>query len=170
MKQYVKILFCTLIMLTGTMKATGQEVGYVNSIAVVNSMAETKVAIAQIDKFKKDMNAEYEAKVTAFQSKLAEAQRKAQNGEYTPVQQKEVETLLSSEEQSLRKLEGESLQKIKEKEQSLYSPIYDKVNKVIATVAKENNFKVILDSSAGIVLYAEEATDLTQRVIDKVKQ
>jgi outer membrane protein len=170
MKQYIKILICSLFLLLGTMEATAQEVGYVNSIAVVNSMPETKVAQAQIDKFRKDLNTEYEGKVTAFQTKLAEAQRKAQNGEYTPVQQKEVENVLAAEERSLRTLESESMQKIKDRENSLYSPIYDKTNKVIAAIAKENNFKVILDSSAGIVLYAEENTDLTQRVIDKVKQ
>ncbi len=170
MDQYIKILICSLFLLVGTMEATAQEVGYVNSIAVVNSMPETKVAQAQIGKFRKDLNTEYEGKVTAFQTKLAEAQKKAQNGEYTPAQQKEIENVLAVEERSLRTLESASVQKIKDKENALYSPIYDKTNKVIAAIAKENNFKMILDSSAGIVLYAEENTDLTQRVIDKVKQ
>jgi outer membrane protein len=170
MKQYFKILFCTLFLLVGTLEAAAQEVGYVNSIAVVKAMPETKVVMTQIDQFRKDKNTAFETKLSAFQTKLADAQRKAQGGEYTPAQQKEVENALAAEEQSLRTLESESLQWIQAKEQELYAPVYAKVNKVIAALAKENGFKVILDSSAGIVLYAEETTDLTQRVIDKVKQ
>jgi outer membrane protein len=157
MKICKKLFFAGLIVLFGSFHGVSQEVAYVNSLVVINSMQEAKVAQQQLEQYRKALNNEYDMKVNAFQTRLAEAQ------------QKEVETDIGNEEQQLRKLESESVQKIKEKENSLYQPIYEKANAAISNVAKAAGFKLVLDSSAGIVLYADTSTDLTQRVVDVLK-
>lgn len=169
MKICKKLFFAGLIVLLGSFHGVSQEVAYVNSLVVINSMPEAKVAQQQLEQYRKALNNEYDMKVNTFQTRLAEAQQKAQSGGYSPEQQKEVETALGNEEQQLRKLESESVQKIKEKENSLYQPIYEKANAAISNVAKAAGFKLVLDSSAGIVLYADTSTDLTQRVVDVLK-
>ena len=169
MNLYKKFALTALIVLFAAFQGASQEVAYVNSLVVINSMPETKVAQQQLDQFRQVLNQEYDSKVNAFQTKLAQAQQKASSGGYTVAQQKEVEATLGKEEQQLRDLETSSVKKIKDKENSLYQPIYNKANTAIADVAKASGFKIVLDSSAGMVLYAEASTDITQRVIDKLK-
>lgn len=168
MKFYVKIFICLIVVFSGLEELQSQ-VAYVNSVAVINSMPETATARQQLDQFSKTLNQQYDSKMKAFETKLVAAQQKAKNGEYTPAQQKEVETALNAEDQQLRKLESESLQQIKDKEKSLNGPIYAKVNAAIAAVAKANAIKMVLDSSAGIVLYADQGVDLTNKVVAKLK-
>lgn len=169
MKILVKLSILFLVAYFGTSGAISQNVGYVNSVVVINSIAETSAAKAKVKDFEKSVQLQFEASVTAFQTKLNEAQQKAKNGEYTPVQQKEIETTLANEQANIQKLENELIGKVKEKEKELYAPIYTRANEAISAIAKEAGFKMVLDSSAGIVLYAEENTDITKRVIDKLK-
>ncbi|KAA3623371.1 MAG: OmpH family outer membrane protein [Flavobacterium sp.] len=169
MNLFKKLALTAILVLFAAFQGNSQEVAYVNSLVVINSMPETKVAKQQLDQYRQVLNNEYDAKVNAFQTKLAQAQQKAKSGGYTVEQQKEVEATLGKEEQQIRDLETNSVKKINDKENSLYQPIYNKANAAIADVAKASGFKIVLDSSAGIVLYAEASTDITQRVIDKLK-
>ena len=52
--------------------------------------------------------------------------------------------------------------------QETLQPILDKVNNIIKQVAVENQFTYIFDSSAGILLYAQESMDVTTLVKTKL--
>ena len=57
---------------------------------------------------------------------------------------------------------------INSKRETLLKPILDKVNNVINEVAKSNGYSMILDSSTGVILYAEESADITAQVKAKL--
>lgn len=50
----------------------------------------------------------------------------------------------------------------------LLGPILDKLKVVIEDVAVKNNYSLILDSSAGAILYAKPAMDITDQIIEEL--
>jgi outer membrane protein len=63
------------------------------------------------------------------------------------------EEILSLEER-IRKYEQTSQDKIQAKKQELYGPIIAKANSAIQTVAKDEKFTCVIDSSSGALIYA----------------
>jgi len=47
----------------------------------------------------------------------------------------------------------------------LSKPVIDKINQILARIAKEENFDFILDARAGGVVYALPKYDLSERVL-----
>ena len=56
-----------------------------------------------------------------------------------------------------------------QKEKALLQPVIDRVNEVINQVGDEGGYDFIFDAIAGNLLYAKEAHDITQKVIDALK-
>ncbi len=50
----------------------------------------------------------------------------------------------------------------------LVSPIIASINEAVRDVASEDGIQLVLDASAGQVVYAEASMDITDRVIDRV--
>ena len=55
-----------------------------------------------------------------------------------------------------------------EKSETLLKPIRDKIQAAIDEVAKENGYTYIFDRSVGIILYAEDSTDISGLVRAKL--
>ena len=72
------------------------------------------------------------------------------------------------QEAELGKFEQQMQKDVLEKRQSKLQPVIDKVNNAIKMVATENQFNYIFDSSAGILLYAQESMDVTSLVKTKL--
>ncbi|MBK9014270.1 MAG: OmpH family outer membrane protein [Saprospiraceae bacterium] len=54
------------------------------------------------------------------------------------------------------------------KQQKEMEPILAKVNTAIQDVAKEGNFQYIFDAQSGVILYADESSDVTKLVKAKL--
>lgn len=52
--------------------------------------------------------------------------------------------------------------------EELVSPIIASINEAVREIASEDGIQLVLDASAGQVVYAEAALDITDRVIDRV--
>lgn len=62
--------------------------------------------------------------------------------------------------------DGEAAQK----EAELSKPLIDKINTVIKLIALKGNYTFVLDSTAGSVVYANEANDLTDQVLAELNK
>jgi len=103
-----------------------------------------------------------------YQAKQQDAVAKQQNGTMSPVEEKQVLEDLQKKEQEIMKFEQEMQQKLGSKEQELLNPILEKVNNAIQSVAKDNSFQFIFDTSSGVLLYADESQDITAMVKAKL--
>ena len=56
------------------------------------------------------------------------------------------------------------------KEAELSKPLIDKINTTIRLIALKGNYAYVLDSTAGSVLYAAEAYDLTDQVLAELNK
>ncbi|PIE52618.1 hypothetical protein CSA37_05150 [Candidatus Fermentibacteria bacterium] len=52
--------------------------------------------------------------------------------------------------------------------EELVSPIIASINEAVMDIASEDGIQIVLDASAGQVVYAESSVDITDRVIDRV--
>jgi outer membrane protein len=71
----------------------------------------------------------------------------------------------------MRMQEFESLanEDIQNKKQELLKPLVDKINAAIEEVAKEGGYTYVFDSSVGVLLYAKDSEDLSDKVKVKLK-
>jgi outer membrane protein len=59
---------------------------------------------------------------------------------------------------------GEAARRNKE----LTEPIVEKINGVIEKVAEEEGFTLVLDSSQGVIVYADKEIDITDMIIARL--
>ncbi len=142
------------------------KLGHINSTQLLSFMPETKKADSSLQKFGmslenqlKTMNAEYENKVNEYkrdEASMADPIRSAKIKEIT-----DLEVRIQDFQQSAQ----ESIQKKKEE---LYSPIINKADEAIKSVAKDKNYTYIFDASVGVLLYAQDSDDIMDLVKAKL--
>jgi outer membrane protein len=147
-----------------------QKFGYINSAALLLSIPEVKAADNELETFGKQLHEKGQGMVKDLQDKYAEVSKKDQAGELSPKQTEEATKQLKEMEASIQEFEQQIAQQTAQKREQLYRPILDKVNTAIKDVAKDNGYQYIFDASpgSGILLYAEESTDVMALVKKKL--
>ncbi len=170
MKQFFKLGGLLVVFVFSAMTAGAQKFGYLNSTAVLALMPEMKQAESTLEVTQKQYQEKGKKMVEELQMKYQEVQKKEQEGAFSPKQLDEEAKKLRTKEAEIAQFEQEMQAKVGEKRGELLNPILDKVNKAIQDVAKENGFQFVFDASpgTGILLYADEALDLTKMVMDKL--
>ncbi len=113
----------------------------------------------QLESQLKSMSAEYQGKLQDYQSKegsMADAVKQSKIKEITDLENR-IQDFQESAQQSIQK-----------KKEELYSPIIDRAEKAIKDVAKEKNYSYIFDTSAGIVLFAQDSDNIITEVKQKL--
>ena len=155
-------LFCFIIG-SGT-AIHAQKFGYLNSQALLSELPEVKQADANLQALQAQLEKKGQQMVQDLEGKYKDLQRKEQSGEISPKALEEESKKLKEQEGELGKFEQEMQKQLQTKRQETLQPILDKVNNIIKQVATENQFTYIFDSSAGILLYAQESMDITALV------
>jgi outer membrane protein len=154
------------ILITGV--AFGQKFAYINTQEILSNLPEVQQANSNIETFRNQLISLGQQKLESLQKKYKELEGKQNRGELSPVQLEEESKKLKTEEEQLQKFDQESQQKIMKKSEELLKPIRDKVQKAIDDVAKENGYEFIFDASMGFILYADESTNISDKVKAKL--
>lgn len=147
---------------------TSPKFGYLNSQALLSEIPEVKQADANLQALQAQLEKKGQQMVADLESKYKELQRKEQSGEISPKALEDESKKLKEQEAEIGKYEQEVQKQLMSKRQETLQPILDKVNRIIKEVATENQFTYIFDSSAGILLYAQESLDVTALVKTKL--
>ena len=144
-----------------------QKFGYLNSAALLQEMPEVKGAEANLETLQKQLQSKGQKMLEEFQAKYIELERKNSQGEIAPKLLDEEAKKLKEDETKIAAYEQDMQRQIYEKRETLLQPILDRVNEAIKAVAAEEGYAYVFDASPGngILLYADEATNL----MDKVK-
>jgi outer membrane protein len=143
-----------------------QSFGYVNSQEILVAMPEMQQAENTLEVLQKQLQKRGQDMFDAFQTKLAFLQKKAENGELTPIDQEEQSKVLETEQLEITIFEKKMIADLQEKRGELLQPIYNKINDAIALVAKEQGLKMIFDQQ--VLLYGEESLDVSALVKAKL--
>ena len=135
---------------------------------MLSELPEVKQADANLQALQAQLEKKGQQMVQDLEGKYKDLQRKEQSGEISPKALEEESKKLKDQEGELGKFEQEMQKQLQTKRQETLQPILDKVNNIIKQVATENQFTYIFDSSAGILLYAQESMDITALVKTKL--
>jgi outer membrane protein len=155
------------LMLIG-ISVQAQKYGYVNSALILSELPEVKQMRSNLESFQTQLQKKGQQMLTDYQAKEQDAVQKEQAGQLSPVEKETVLKELQEKQEELIKYEQEMQQKLSKKEQELLTPILDNINSAIQAVAEEGNYTFIFDSSSGVILYADETSDVTSKVKAKL--
>lgn len=167
-KLFLLSLGIILISLFNSSNLSAQKFGYLNSQALLSEMPEVKQADAELQALQTQLEKKGQQMVQDLQTKYQDLQRREQSGEISPKALDEEAGKLKAQETEISKFEEDMQKELTTKRQQKLQPLLDKVNAAIKQVATENQFTYIFDSSAGILLYAQETMDVTALVKTKL--
>lgn len=165
MKSIFRKSLVVALALIGT-SVFAQKFGYVDSNELMLGMPERKKAEADLQAYAQQlqqqlqtMSAEFEAKVSEYQSK---------ESSYTDVIKKTKLKEITDLESRIKEFQMTAQDDLKNKEEELLKPMIEKIKKTIADFAKENKYSYIFDSAAGTLLYMPETDNVGPQIKKKL--
>ncbi|ACE06161.1 hypothetical protein Aasi_0783 [Candidatus Amoebophilus asiaticus 5a2] len=145
------------------------KIGYVKLDYVMESMPETKQMEIDLKAFEIQLRNQLQQKAVVLQEKI-QAFQKGHATMTDPVKnQKEAE--LQQLHGEFENLQMESQSSLANKQLELYKPIYERIQKTIELVAKENKYTHVLNADTvglHIVLYGDQEYDISNLILKKL--
>jgi len=145
------------------------KVGYVKLDYILESMPETKQVEIDLKAFELQLRNQMQQKLSVLQEKAQAFQQGHATMTDAVKNQKEAE--LQQLYGEFENLQMESQSSLGNKQAELYKPIYEKVQKTIELVAKENKYTHVLNADTvglHIVLYGDQEYDISNLVLKKL--
>jgi outer membrane protein len=168
MKINILNFFIALVLGMSPALIDAQKFGYLNSQALMAELPEVKQADATLKALQTQLEKKGQQMVQELETKYKDLQRREQTGEISPKALEEEARKLKEQEGELSKYEQDVQKQLMTKRQEMLQPLIDKINAAIKQVATEGQYTYIFDSSAGILLYAQESMDVTATVKSKL--
>jgi outer membrane protein len=167
MKKIVKSITAgAVIMVLSFTNANAQKIAHISLDSLITLMPESKKAQQDVQDYAKQLEQQITAMQAELQTKYAEYQEKSKDLPEIVRASKEKE--LNELNQRIQDFQQQAQVDYQKKSAELSKPIYDKAKKAINQIAKENNYKYVLDTSSGIVVYSEPSDDIMSIVIKKL--
>jgi len=168
MKSFYKYFFLLAVLLTSATYADAQKIGYIDSNQLLTDLPEVKRADTELETLGTQLRKRLETRLQALQAKAADLQKRYADGALSPKEAELEQQGLAAEEQELVKMEQDMTKQVVDKRTTIFQPIYDKINGVIASVAEAEGYDYVIDLSQGVLLYYDETHDLTAKVKAKL--
>ncbi|MBR3029709.1 MAG: OmpH family outer membrane protein [Bacteroidales bacterium] len=155
MKKIILILF---VAASATIAANAQKFGHINTGELVSLMSETDSAMVQLQAYQNELVEEMDAMQTEYNTKLNTYQQKSST--WTAAIKESKENELSEIVQRLNQFQQTAQQDLANMQQTLMTPIYQKAQEALNKIGKDNNLLYIFDTSAGAIIYMDEAQSM----------
>lgn len=166
-----KIILLGLVLMSWTLSyqtAEAQKYAYVTSGAILEKMPEMEQMRSNLDGYRSQLQKKGQKMVEDFQLKQQEASAKKERGELAPVQEQKILEELQNMQEEIMGYEQEMQNMMLAKQEELLTPVLERINTVIQEIAKEDGYTMIFDLSSGAVLFADENSDITSKVKEKL--
>jgi outer membrane protein len=170
MNSILKYTFAVVLSAVLCVSAKAQKIGYVDSGSLLEMMPKVKEAESNLETLGKQLQAKGQKMMTDYQTKYQDLQRRVQAGDIAPKDQDAQVAMLKDDEDKIQQFQQEMQTQLSDKREALLAPILDEIKTAIQTVAKDNGYTYIFDGSpgVGVLLYADEATNITPLVKAKL--
>lgn len=161
-----KIVVTTGICLGISITSPAQKIAHVSMDSLISAMPETKIAKEEAQNYLKDLEKTLISMEQELQTKYNDylANEPSMSDLVKRTKQEELQSL----QKRIEDFKQQAQQDYQAKYQLLITPILDKVKKAIEQVAKENNYKYVLDAGVGFILYSEPSDDIFPLVKKKL--
>lgn len=170
LKTLLSIILLNLMVFTA-FGQTNLKIGYADIEYILGNMPESKMAQEELNAVMNKLSSKRDSIVTDYNVKLENYQQNEKT--FLATTKKEKETELLKIQEVIQNFEIDMQTVVKYKKNELLKPIYNKIGKLITTVAKANNYTHIINSQINgnsVILYAEEQTDISDLVIAAAKK
>jgi outer membrane protein len=141
------------------------KVAYVYTDSVINKYDYFIERSAEITEKGKKFEGDLQGRAKGFEQEVANFQQTG--GNMTPNQQRAKQEELVKKEQNLMTYRDNLMQELSSDESTLYSEVYDRVQKFMKIYAESNKVELILSyTRGGAVWYATDALDITPSIIE----
>ncbi len=163
------ITFCSAslalaLVLTTTIQANAQHMVYFNATALLLEMPEIRQIDNDVDAYRRQLTRRLEDMVRSFEEKARDIQSREQQGLLSPRQLEQLTNELGEDRTAIMQYEMEVSQKVQQRREERLKPLLNRIDETIQALAKEKGYTYILDSSTGIVLWAEDKYDITAEI------
>ena len=149
--------------------ASVARVGFASSAKILTQLPEWQLATAEIDTLQKQLTAQLEIKVAAYNEKYEALQETQATLNEVIIADKQDE--LQAMKTSIAKFRDTAVEAVRQKENELYLPILEKVNEAIEETARQQAYTHIfnIDSSdVPLMLFADTSTRVDDLVIARL--
>lgn len=168
MRNWMKLTAVLLLVVaTVTVKAQTLKFGHIDMQALIQVMPERASAETEFNKFQDeleeilgDMQKELQTKMSEFEKMDASVSEIKRNAKVTEIQDLQ---------QRIQNYQVTAQQQLQQKQSELLAPVFDKAEKAIADVAKENGLIYVFDIGSKVVLYqSSQSVDILPMVKAKL--
>lgn len=167
MKKVIKISFLLLTMglYFSNLSFAQQKLGYVDPNILLVSMSDAKSADDAVATFGKPKEADAKKKRDALLAKEQALYKDIESNNLSPNEIRDRKTALQQEYEGIVDFEKKATEAIQTERQRLYAPILKKITSAIEAVAKQEGISMVIDASiGGIILHAEDVSNITDKV------
>jgi outer membrane protein len=162
------IAFLMILLLAASVAWAQQKIGVVNMRTIFDQYSGKKEAEAVFEREMEDLNRQVTAKeerIKALADSI-ESMRYVASEERIRAKQRTLETLQQEYIQFMQDAEVTAAQRNEE----LTRPIEESILQAAGEIGERENFDLILDAGAGIVVYSKPEYDLTDQVLQKLEE
>lgn len=160
------IIILTTIAFISTASAQKAKIGHVNSNKIFEIMPEKTTATEEVQKHATMLEEQLQSMQAELQKKYEEYMQNKET--YTPIISQNKEKEIQDLDARIKTFSQTAQQDLAQKEQDLLKPIYDKIQKAIDKVAKENGYTYIFDSAAMLYI-SEDSNDIFELVKKEIQ-
>jgi outer membrane protein len=169
MRNVVKIFVVVALVLAGSFHANAQtkaKFGHLNFAELYSMMPGQDTVKTQYESYARDIQTQFSAMQNEYESKLTDYQSNAATMSDIIRETKEKEII--DLQTRIENFQYSAQEKLANKEAQLTAPIIEKAKEAVEAVAKENGYTYILNSTEGLLLYAEPSQDIMPLVKKKL--
>jgi len=165
----VRLVLAAAVFMLSASLCQAQKTGYVDSKKIFGKYkgaGDIKLQVNRaLDAWNKEIGLK-RAEIDSLQRDL-EAQNLVISSERRKLKQDEIKTKSKEVETLIHQVYDPS-GKLDAKNKELSKPMVEKIGAIIKKVALDNNILLVLDSSSGMVVYADKDLDLTDQVLEEL--
>ncbi|HKJ34608.1 MAG TPA: OmpH family outer membrane protein [Balneolales bacterium] len=170
----ISAALCLMILFPVMSQAQNMRIGYMNPQKVLNALPEKAVIQKKLNAYLQQKQKDYSKKAADLQTQIQAYQKK--KASMSKAENQKEQSRLNNLTQNLDKYRSSIQDDLQTKRSQLLSPVLDRINKAIKSVADSMNLDFVLnkETSQGetILMYVsqngKQKFDITQKVIDKL--
>lgn len=163
-KLFVLILFAAV---TVSAAAQNQKFGHIDLQALVQVMPERATAETEFNKFQSDLEEVFGEMQQNYQQKLSELEKLG--ADVSEVRRNAKISELQELQQRIQNYQMTAQQQLQQRQAELLSPVFDKAEKAIEEVGKEQGLLYVFDVGSQVVLYkSNQSVDILPMVKQKL--
>lgn len=171
MKNWKRILILLTVVFAVVIAADEIKIGFIYSEQImmeyqeaVDAMKKLEAEAVELQKVYEEMQSDYQKLIEDY-----EKRKMVSSDAWKKAKQKEI----ISKEQQLQSYQMEHFGQsgsIYKKEEEYLGPVLDKINETLKKVGEDEGYSFVFDASKGMIVFADEALNLTDKVLEELKK